>query len=162
MATGENAPFRTPPRRASTRRTGRGPSRYKDPAILTQPPTRHQTTQPKPPAAPSKSQAANNTYEYAERVQNDTVKISAAAVVSGRTYGYNPDSTIASATTGTGAATYAHDGLDRLTQAGTVTYTYDSLDRVTTRTVASVATTFSYAGTVDVQVIHRGWGVLFK
>ncbi len=27
----------------------RGPSRYKDPFILTRPPTRHQTTQPKPP-----------------------------------------------------------------------------------------------------------------
>ncbi len=63
----------------------------------------------------------------------------------GTTYNWTPRGTLAS-TTGTGAATYAHDGLDRLTQAGTVGYAYDSLDRVTTRTVASVATPFSYAG----------------
>ena len=59
LATGEYAPFRTPPRRASSRRTGRGPSRYKNPAILTRPPTRHQTPPPKQPHAQSSSQAAN-------------------------------------------------------------------------------------------------------
>jgi YD repeat-containing protein len=63
----------------------------------------------------------------------------------GTTFNWSARGTLAS-TTGTGAATYVHDGLDRLTQAGTVSYAYDSMDRVTTRTVASVATPFSYAG----------------
>ncbi len=62
----------------------------------------------------------------------------------GTTYNWSARGTLVS-TTGTGAASYAHDGLDRLTQAGTVTYAYDSLDRVTTRTQGT-ATTFGYAG----------------
>ena len=49
------------PRRAPTRRPGRGPSRYNNPRILTAVRTHHQTAPPKPPHPSSSSQAANTT-----------------------------------------------------------------------------------------------------
>ena len=79
----------------------------------------------------------------------------------GTAYKWSARGTLSS-TTGTGAAVYAFDGLDRLTQAGSVTYGYDSLDRVTTRTVAGVPSSFSYAGmekdpvSEGVNKYHRG------
>ena len=79
-----------------------------------------------------------NTYTYDQRN-----RVLAGA---GTSYNWSPRGTLAS-TVGVGAAAYAHDGLDRLTQAGTVSYAYDSLDRVTTRTVGGTTTGFSYAGT---------------
>jgi RHS repeat-associated protein len=72
----------------------------------------------------------------------------------GTAYSWSARGTL-TGTTGVGAAAYSFDGLDRMTSAGAVAYAYDSLDRVTTRTVAGVATVFSYAG-VEMDPVAEG------